>query len=120
MTKASLLADFRSDRAKLQKMLDMRRHSLVSHGWVIAIRHSKGPAGTLMVLDPVIEGNRMVDARPSCISRATRLTKQDAEQACRNGNIRNGAGEIAEPMHEQEALRLQIESLDKLIISLED
>ena len=117
MTKASLLADFRSDRAKLQKMLDMRRHSLVSHGWVIAIRHS---TGSLMVLDPVIEGRQVIDARPSCISRATRLTKQDAEQVCRNGNVRNGAGEIAEPMHEQDALRLQIASLDRIITSLED
>lgn len=120
MTKASLLADFRADRAKLQKMLDMRRHSLVSHGWVIAIRDSKRPGNSLMVLDLVIEGRQVVSARPSCISRATRLTKQDAEQVCRNGNVRNGAGEIAEPMHEQDALRLQIESLDKLIISLED
>lgn len=119
MTKASLLADFRADRAKFQRMLDTRRRSLVSHGWVIAIRDSKRPGNSLIVLDPVIEEGRMIDARPSCISRAARLTRQDAELVCRNGNVRNGMGETAEPMHEQDALRLQIDIIDQIILSLE-
>ena len=119
MTKASLLADFRADLAKFQRMLNMRRHSLVSHGWVLAIRDSKRPGNSLMVLDPVIEGRQVVNARPSCLSRATRLTRQDAERVCSNGNVRNGMGETAEPMHEQDALRLQIAILERLIISLE-
>ena len=113
----NILADtLRSDRSELQRLLRMSERSLVSHGWVIVIRYREG---SLSVLDIVTEGNRVVKVKTSSLSRCARLTREDAETLCRDGNIRDGSGAIAEPMHLRDALQLQIENLSQLIASLE-
>lgn len=116
LTRQTLADTLRSDRAELQRLLRMSQRSLVSHGWVLVMRHREG---SLSVLDIVTEGNHVVQVKPSSLSRCARLTREDAETLCRDGNIRNGAGTVAEPMHLRDALQLQIENLSELIASLE-
>lgn len=113
--KAYALSTMTEQREKVQFMLDRCRNSLVSHGWLLVIRHKEG---SLTVLDPVIRDRKMVDAKFSSVTKAGRLTKQDADLVCANCGIRNGAGETAEPMHEQDALRHELAHLDRLIQQL--
>lgn len=111
VTAASLAASLRSDRAELQRMLDASQRTLKSHGYVIVIRSGD----FLMPMTLTMDGRKVIDVKPSSLTRCSRLTKADAETVCRGGNVKNGNGETAEPMHELEALRLTIDKLSQLI-----
>jgi len=114
-TAASLASTLRADRAELQRMLDASQRTLKSHGYVIVIRSGD----SLMPMTLTMDGRRVVDVKPSGLTRCSRLTKADAETVCRGGNVKNGNGETAEPMHEREALRLTIAKLSQLIDMLD-
>ena len=83
--------------------------SLVSHGWLVHFPH-----GLFIAAD--IDANNVVrSVRSVGIPGASHFTEEDAFEICRDGNLRNGAGECAEPIHRLDALDMVITRLRETI-----
>jgi len=118
-TTAELLAATLDEQiAEAEFVLRHSRHSLVSHGCILQIVSG----GSTITLSPVFGADdRTVEAvQHSTAARATRLTRADAEQLCRGGNIRNGLGHVARPVFYRDAVAAELNHLRDLRARLLD
>jgi hypothetical protein len=100
---ADVLAMLRRRRDVIAAQLDGRRHCLVSHGWVV------GWADTGICVEATPDADGVVHSvRAVGIENATRLTRGDAENLTRNGNITNGHGTPAAPLSELDVLEREL------------
>lgn len=62
--------------------------------------------GLFLAIAETLPDGRVFRMRSAGILHVTRMSIEDAYAVTRNGNIRNGRGEVAEPMRYVDALRL--------------
>jgi hypothetical protein len=98
--------------ASLERLRTMWSGVLVSHGWLVYF-----PKGLFIAAD-IDAGNVVRSVRSVGIPGATHFTERDAYEICRDGNLRNGAGEIAEPIHRLDALDMVIGRIRETIAAM--